>query len=61
MHLCIIFLYMLFSCFYNFDLHHIVFEEIGEMVGALSYIQMINISGLVQTVNWVQHDLETVR
>ncbi len=34
--------------------HHVVFEEIGEMAGALSYIHIvvpINISGLLQSVN----------
>jgi hypothetical protein len=54
------FLYTLFSCFHNFDSHHVIFEEIGEMAGALSYIHGIvpvNISGLVQTVHQVQHDL----
>jgi hypothetical protein len=33
--------------------HHVVFEEIGEMAGALSYIHIvvpINISGLLQSV-----------
>ena len=34
--------------------HHVVFEEIGEMAGALSYIHVvvpINISGLLQSIN----------
>ncbi len=34
-------------------LHHVVFEEIGEMAGALSYIHAIvpiNISGLAQAI-----------
>ena len=34
--------------------HHVVFEKIGEMAGALSYIHVvvpINISGLLQSVN----------
>ncbi len=33
--------------------HHVIFEEIGEMAGALSYIHIvvpINISGLLQAV-----------
>jgi len=33
--------------------HHIVFEEIGEMAGALSYIHMVvpvNISGLLKSI-----------
>jgi hypothetical protein len=33
--------------------HHVVFEEIGEMAGALSYIHAVvpvNISGLLQSV-----------
>ena len=34
--------------------HHVVFEEIGEMAGALSYIHAVvpvNISGLTRAVN----------
>jgi len=34
--------------------HHVIFEEIGEMAGALSYIHVVvpvNISGLLQAVN----------
>jgi hypothetical protein len=33
--------------------HHVVFEEIGEMAGALSYIHVVvpvNISGLLKSV-----------
>ena len=40
--------------------HHVVFEEIGEMAGALSYIHAVvpvNISGLVQTVTNFKHDI----
>ena len=45
-------------------MHHVVFEEIGEMAGALSYIHaivMVNISGLIKTVNYLQRDLDTVQ
>ncbi len=34
--------------------HHVIFKEIGEMAGALSYIHVIvpvNISGLLRAVN----------
>jgi len=51
--------YTLFSCFQASAPHHIVFEEIGEMAGAISYIHAIvpvNITGLLQTVYWVQQD-----
>jgi hypothetical protein len=53
------FLLLLFSCVQHFDLHHVIFEEISEMAGALSYIHAIvpvNISGLVQTFQLVQRD-----
>ena len=45
-------------------MHHVVFEEIGEMAGALSYIHaivLVNISGLIKTVNYLQQDLDTVQ
>ena len=45
-------------------MHHVVFEEIGEMAGALSYIHaivMVNISGLIKTVKYLQRDLDTVQ
>ena len=45
-------------------MHHFVFEEIGEMAGALSYIHaivLVNISGLIKTVNYLQQDLDTVQ
>ena len=45
-------------------MHHVVFEEIGEMAGALLYIHAIvtvNISGLIKTVNYLQRDLDTVQ
>jgi hypothetical protein len=56
-------LYTLFLCFYTFSLmqlHHIVFEEIGEMAGALSYIHAlvpINISRLSMAINNFQCDI----
>ena len=37
------------------QLHQVIFEEIGEMAGALSYIHIvvpINISGLLQAVTY---------
>jgi hypothetical protein len=48
--------YTLFLFSFSFSparTHHVVFEEIGEMAGALSYIHIvvpINISGLLQSV-----------
>jgi len=63
MRLLPIFLVTLLSCFQNFDSHHVVFEEIGEMAGALSYIHAIipvNISALVKTACWVQQHIDTV-
>jgi hypothetical protein len=45
----------LFSCsFTPAQTHHVVFEEIGEMAGALSYIHVvipINISGLLHSID----------
>jgi hypothetical protein len=45
----------LFSCtFMPSQIHHVIFEEIGEMAGALSYIHVvisINISGLLQAIH----------
>ncbi len=47
--------FFLFSCsFTPAQTHHVVFEEIGEMAGALSYIHvviLINISGLLHTID----------
>jgi hypothetical protein len=63
MQLLSIFLVTLLSCFQNFDSHHVVFEEIGKMAGALSYIHAmipVNISGLVKTAHRVQRDIDTV-
>jgi hypothetical protein len=44
-----------FSCtFTPAQTHHVVFEEIGERAGALSYIHVvipINISGLLQAIH----------
>jgi hypothetical protein len=43
--------------------HHVVFEEIGEMAGALSYIHTIvpvNISGLARAVNAFKEDVPTL-
>jgi len=44
--------------------HHVVFEEIGEMAGALSYIHAIvpiNISGLAQAVQNFRYDVNTLQ
>jgi hypothetical protein len=41
-------------------MHHVVFEEIGEMAGALSYVHAIvpvNISGLAHAVNNFKEDV----
>jgi hypothetical protein len=43
--------------------HHLVFEEIGEMAGALSYVHAIvpvNISGLAHAVNNFKEDVHTL-
>jgi hypothetical protein len=43
--------------------HHVVFEEIGEMAGALSYVHAIvpvNISGLAHAVNNFKEDVRTL-
>ena len=58
--------YIAFPCFliHLNVMHHVVFEEIGEMAGALSYIHAIapvNISGLIKTVHHDQQDLDTVQ
>jgi hypothetical protein len=40
--------------------HHVVFEEIGEMAGALSYVHAVlpvNISGLARAVNNFKEDV----
>jgi hypothetical protein len=45
-------------------LHHVVFEEIGEMAGALSYIHAIvpiNILGLAQAVQNFRYDVNTLQ
>ena len=50
-------LYTILLFCYSFTpahLHHVVFEEIGEMASALSYIHVvvpINISGLLHAIN----------
>ena len=50
-------LYTALLFFYSFTpapTHHVVFEEIGEMAGALSYIHVvipINISGLLHAID----------
>jgi hypothetical protein len=45
----------LFSCFFTpAQTHHVIFEEIGEMVGVLLYIHVvipINISGLLHAID----------
>ncbi len=43
--------------------HHVVFEEIGEMAGALSYVHAVvpvNISGLARAVNNFKEDVRTL-
>ncbi len=43
--------------------HHVVFEEIGEMAGALSYVHAIvpvNISGLAHAVNNFKDDIRNL-
>ncbi len=43
--------------------HHVVFEEIGEMAGALSYVHAVvpvNISGLARAVNNFKEDVHTL-
>ncbi len=43
--------------------HHVVFEEIGEMAGALSYIHAVvpvNISSLARAVNNFKEDVRTL-
>ncbi len=43
--------------------HHVVFEEIGEMAGALSYVHAfvsVNISGLAHAVNNFKEDVRTL-
>ncbi len=43
--------------------HHVVFEEIGEMAGALSYVHAIvpvNISGLAYAINNFKEDVHTL-
>jgi hypothetical protein len=43
--------------------HHVVFEEIGEMAGALSYVHAVvpvNISGLARTINNFKEDVRTL-
>ncbi len=46
-------LFLLSLSFLSGRTHHVVFEEIGEMAGALSYINVIvpvNISGLLKSI-----------
>jgi hypothetical protein len=43
--------------------HHVIFEEIGEMAGALSYVHAVvpvNISGLSHAVNNFKEDVRTL-
>ena len=43
--------------------HHVVFEEIGEMAGALSYVHAVvpvNISGLARAVNNFKEDVRVL-
>jgi hypothetical protein len=44
--------------------HHVVFEEIGKIAGALSYVQAIvpvNISGLAHAIHSFRHDVHTLK
>jgi hypothetical protein len=55
--LAILLLHLAFS-------HHVVFEEIGEMAGALLYIHAIipiNISGLAQAIHTFRQDLPALQ
>ena len=43
--------------------HHVVFEEIGEMAGALSYVHAIvpvNISGLAHAISNFKEDVRSL-
>jgi hypothetical protein len=43
--------------------HQVVFEEIGEMAGALSYVHAVvpvNISGLAHAINNFKEDVRTL-
>jgi len=63
MHFCLIFSYTFLSCIQTPASHHVVFEEIGTMAGALLYIHAIvlfNITRLIQTVQRVQWDMDTI-
>jgi hypothetical protein len=43
--------------------HHVVFEEIGEMAGTLSYVHAVvpvNISGLARAVNNFKEDVQAL-
>jgi hypothetical protein len=55
----------LLSCsFTPAQTHHVVFEEIGEMAGALSYIHIvipINISGLLQAIHDFRSKVVTLK
>jgi hypothetical protein len=63
MHFCLIFSYTFLSCIQTPASHHVVFEEIGTMAGALLYIHAIvlfNITGLIHTVQRIQRDMDTI-
>jgi hypothetical protein len=54
---------ILLACFQAFTPHHVVFEEIGEMVSAISYIHAVvpvNNTWLLQTVYRVQQDMDII-
>jgi hypothetical protein len=62
MHFRLIFSYTFLSCIQTPASHNVVFEEIGTMAGAISYIHaivLLNITGLVQTFQRVQRDIDT--
>jgi hypothetical protein len=57
--------FFIFSFFFSPSrTHHVVFEEIGEMAGALSYIHIvipINISGLLQSITQFQEKVTELK
>jgi hypothetical protein len=63
MQLHFLFTYLLFSCFQTSAPHHVIFEEIGAMARAISYIHVVvpvNITGLLKTVYRVQWDMDII-
>ncbi len=57
-------IFLLLRCPSLTSTHHIVFEEIGEMAGALSYIHAVipvNISGLDRAANTFRSQVASLR